>query len=571
MIRSLRAFIWLRWRLLANSLRGGRRRDTLEQISRSLQLFTPIILGVMSLGIVVATSILAFVGGRSAANALMEPPLAVFIIRVALAVMVFVLVIFAVVVPSQATLTRYTRLLLLPISRRVLHVVEVAASLADPWLLYMVPVLIAVAIGMAVGGRPVAAAAAFAGGLALIAVLAALNALIGFLVSWLVRDRRRSEIFTLLFVLGVSAVSFIPALFSKDVAQRQRENRARGQRPPFSVEAVDRQLPRWTAALPTELYGRVVLSGLRSQSGGVGAGLVALGVEFVILFALSGVVHRQLLGMPEGRRRRAGREVANVSPLRLPVLGLASSAVAWAQLRTALRSVRGRLMILITGPLFAVLVLMLSQVDPDEKWPAFLASHGFLIVGVSGIFGLYALQPFSMNLFGADRAGLTLQFLSPISDVELARGKIAGCLLLLMPTMALSMVTAVAVAPNGALAFWIASFLGTIATFLWLSPVCVWLSALFPQASDLSKTGSGGNPHAVPMFAGTFLVLLVALPAGALLAAGIYWQYSPWLICLLMAAWTLLAAVVSFPLVTVASRTVAYRRENLALVAQGKS
>jgi hypothetical protein len=275
--------------------------------------------------------------------------------------------------------------------------------------------------------------------------------------------------------------------------------------------------------------------------------------------------------MPEGRRRRSRRDVADVAPLRLPILGPASSAVAWAQLRTALRSVRGRLMLLITGPLFAVLVLMLGQVEPNEKWPAFLAAHGFLIVGVSGIFGLYALQPFSMNLFGADRAGLTLQFLAPLSDAELARGKIAGCLLMLLPTMALSTVAAVAVAPNGAVAHWIAAFLGTVATFLWLSPICVWLSALFPQASDLSKTGSGGNPHAVPMFAGTFLVLLIALPAAAILGLGIYWQQSPWLTCLLMAAWTALAGVIAFPLITLASRTVAFRRENLALVAQGKS
>ena len=36
MMRNLRAFVWLRWRLLVNSLRGGRKRDRLEEISRVL-------------------------------------------------------------------------------------------------------------------------------------------------------------------------------------------------------------------------------------------------------------------------------------------------------------------------------------------------------------------------------------------------------------------------------------------------------------------------------------------------------------------------------------------------------
>jgi hypothetical protein len=37
-----------------------------------------------------------------------------------------------------------------------------------------------------------------------------------------------------------------------------------------------------------------------------------------------------------------------------------------------------------------------------------------------------------------------------------------------------------------------------------------------------------------------------------------------------MSVWTLLAAAVAHPLVILASRTIAARRENLAMIAQGK-
>ena len=37
-LRGLRAIVWLRWRLLRNSISGGRKRDSLEQVSRAMAL-----------------------------------------------------------------------------------------------------------------------------------------------------------------------------------------------------------------------------------------------------------------------------------------------------------------------------------------------------------------------------------------------------------------------------------------------------------------------------------------------------------------------------------------------------
>jgi hypothetical protein len=567
-IRHFRAFVWLRWRLLANSMRGAKRRDTLEQVSRVLAILTPVILAVMSLGLVVATSGLAFVGGRSAANGLFDPAMGVFILRVALAILLGVLALFAIIVPSQTSLTRYNRLLLLPIPRRVLHLIEVAASLADPWLLWIIPGVFAFAIGLAVGGRPSAGVVAAAAAVALIATFSAINALLSFLIAWLIRNRRRSELFTLVFVVGISAVSLLPAVFAGNLEERREASR--GRRPAFSVAEFDRRLPAWTMGLPTELYGRAVLGGLRRDSRAIGVGLGGLAIEFAILLVLSGLVHQRLLDTPMGGRRRSTRDATAVSVFQLPLLGARASAVAWAHFRGAMRSVRGRIMLVLSGPMVAALVLVVTRVERDEAWPRFLLAHGYFLLGAGGIFALYALQPFTMNLFGTDRGGLTSQFLLPLTDAEIARGKIAGCVMLLMPTLLLTVIASVAVAPNGSPFYWAAAFLGIIATLLWLSPIAVWLSALFPQAADLSKTGTGGNPHALPMFAGTILVALIGAPAAIVMVGGVFWLHQPLLTLAVMGAWTLLAAALAHPLVVFASRAITMRRENLAMIAQGK-
>jgi hypothetical protein len=46
-VRSARALGWLRWRLFVNALKGTRRRDTLERLSRAGSVIMPIILGLM--------------------------------------------------------------------------------------------------------------------------------------------------------------------------------------------------------------------------------------------------------------------------------------------------------------------------------------------------------------------------------------------------------------------------------------------------------------------------------------------------------------------------------------------
>jgi hypothetical protein len=323
--------------------------------------------------------------------------------------------------------------------------------------------------------------------------------------------------------------------------------------------------------VPSELFGGAILAAVDGRAGAAWIALAVLGFEGAVLFALSSAAHRKLIESIESDTRRRRSSAARASSWRLPLAGPAVSAIAITEYRTALRSVRGRLAVLLPGPMVALLTMLMRGM-PGERgtWASAIGADGYLVLAAGLVFALYALQPFTMNLFGTDRSGVTRLFLVPASDVELARGKIAGCGLVFATAGVLALVAAILVAPTGPVAYWMATTLGGMATFALLSPIAVWLSALFPVPADLSKTGTGGNPHPLPMFAGTVIVLALALPAAGVFIVNWLWIRRPAAVLVLMIVWFAVTIVVAVPLVGLASRAIGARRENLALVAQGR-
>ena len=233
-----------------------------------------------------------------------------------------------------------------------------------------------------------------------------------------------------------------------------------------------------------------------------------------------------------GTHRRTGAE-----PIKVPRLwGLtpAVSALAVAQLRTALRSVRGRLIVTLPGPMLAVLALVSRRVPKEFPGGSLFGSQGDVLLGAGIVFSLYALQAFTLNQFATDRAGLSRQFLAPITDLDLVKGKAVGCGLILAVAVLLCLICSLIVAPGGSPLDWLSVLLGGAATYMLLTPVAVLLSATFPVASDLSKTGSGGNPHTAAFLIGTLLVLLLSVPPGLILSIASHLLHRPGLALLLM-------------------------------------
>src|SRR6187431_78282 len=110
-MRSLRAIMWLRWRILKNSITGSKKRDVLEQVSRSMALVIPVAIASLSIGTFIAVSAIGFLGGRAIGSGLLDRAMGLFFLRILLAIAMFVVLMLAMATPSQSTTARYTRLL----------------------------------------------------------------------------------------------------------------------------------------------------------------------------------------------------------------------------------------------------------------------------------------------------------------------------------------------------------------------------------------------------------------------------------------------------------------------------
>ncbi len=563
LIRFLRAFAWLRWRLAVSALRGGRRRDALESFSRLSALVVPLMLFGLILGFAALLGVLGYFGGVGMGSGSMRA------IRVMAGprVLLFLLMLCMVVIPTGGmTVAGHARLLLLPIPRRALHFLEVLTSIAGPWIAGLLPGLALIATGLLVSGRAGESIVAFAAAAALIVFIASLNTAVASLTHWVLRNRRRSELVAIVGVLVLSLAAVVPALSSNAMDDRFRPGGGVGR----VIEEFDRDLPEWTRALPTELYGRSIEHAVEGRDMTAWFSIALLALEATALYALSSLLHKKLLESSDSSRGRSRTVPIRTSAFRIPGLSSAASAIAITQLRTSLRSVRGRVAVMLPGPFLAILAVCSRHLPTEFPGGSFLGSNGPALLGAGIVFSMYALLAFTMNQFATDRTGLALLMLAPVRDVDLVRGKLAGCALVLMIPVLVCFGVAITLCPTGTPHAWIAVLLAAVATQLLLSPVAVVMSALFPVAADLSKTGSGGNPHGLAMLTGTLLVLTLASVPTAILAIVERQMQRPGLALALVVLWTIVAALIALPLIGVAARAIAPRRENLVLVARGR-
>ena len=564
MIRFLRAFAWLRWHLLINGIRASARRDTWEQVSRLLALAVPAMIVVLSLGSIIGVSIGALLGGNALATGrFVAPDVIIFVVRAVLFGAMALVAIMPIGSAAQTTGTKYSRLLLLPIPTRVLHLVEVLAGLADPWIMFLLPGLALFAIGLSWGGRLDLGLMAGVAGIALAMALASLSALVSFSVSWLFRDRRRAEVLTIIFVMSISIVALLPQMV--DDSDTPRRRRGSGPRGTVTVARIEEALPGWVQFLPSEVYGRTMTAAMvRHDNRGAVTWVGLLIAEGLLLFHLSGMVHRRLLESAGGASGGKPRVSAS-PPWRLPGISVPAAAVAWVMFKGSLRSVRGRVAVLLPGPMMAIVSLVLLRRPDDTPWIVALAAHSHLMFGASLMIALFAINPFTLNQFSSDRAGLTLQLLLPVSVRDLVRGKaIGGGALFLMAALISAVASALATG-GGPPAAWAMTAVGGLATYIAVTPVAAILSALFPVAADMSKAGSGGNPHVAAGLAGMIAIGLAALPVIGITVPGLLPGASHSVLLMAMVVWLAVVTVIAWLLLGAVSKVVSARRENLFL------
>lgn len=554
----LRAMAWLRWRLTVNGLRGGARRDGLERFSRIAGLAGAVLVALAVVPMAAFFGGLAAWGGYRIAT---DPDAVGPVLEVFQAFLAFSLVAVLagpIVRLSQGT-QNLARLLLLPLPRRWFHLAEVASWLVDPFVLLVLPALALFPAGLLAGGRPGAAAAATLACVLFLVNLAALGATLGFAVQWLFRDRRRGEALTVAAMLAVGLLAFLPSYWT------QAKRRPAGEPHAVRISRVS-GWPAWTQPLPNLLWARATRGVVGGETRDAAIGLVGLAAGAGLLLGVSGYACGKILDAPAGGGSRSRARTRGGIP-RLPGLGAEASSVAWTQARTWMRTVRGRINAFFP-PLTVVLFSRLLD-DSSGHWLVQAAGGPMLLLGAA-FFSLLGLQPLMANCFATDRSGLALQLLLPIDDRRLVAGKGAGFALVYLASLALSGFVAVSIGSGGRAGFWIAVGCIAFGAFLVATPAAIAISALFPRTADLNKLNAAGNPN---MLGATVLSLVTSASFGLPAAAA---GFAAWTMRHSLAAaavgalFLVVAAAAHVPLLTLSSRLVASRRENLALVAAGR-
>lgn len=565
MWRTLRAFAWLRWRTFLNSLERTGARDSVERFSRALEKLGPIIVFLLMIPTCLLLAIAGLYAGYQLGSSPQPSRLFDLIRYVLLAVPIFS-VVGQLFLPA-ADRTNPVRLLLLPISRRTLYVAHSASAFGDVWVLLMLPLVAAVPVGLAIAGATGAALLTLAGGIMLTIVVVGISSLATSLLHLAVRDRRRGEILTLLFlVIGIPA-STLPGLLQGERRQRERTEERR----PGGDGAT---LPSWVTAAgtraaglyPSELYTSAVRAAAGGEAGRAGASLVALTGSALLFHAVGLFVFARVLGSPGSTgARRSGRTREPWSRT-LPGLSPGASAVALAQLRLALRTPRGRSAML--SPVVMVLIFgyVMRRNGGGMELGAFPLPGGINLASFGSFLCLMATLPIAMNQFAVDKAGVTRALLSPLTDGEYLAGKAVGNALMAAPPALVCILAPLALFPGGPAALWAAIPIALLSACLLTAPVAAICSAIFPRVVDMNSIGRGSNAHALSSLIGvlTFgaasaLSLLIAFAASR-------WLDHTALVPVLLLAWCVVAYIISRVLFMLALAIFAKRKDNLAMI-----
>ncbi len=564
MLRILRAFAWLRWRMFLNSLERTGARDTLERFSLAIEKLGPIMAGILMIPSGLALAAVSAAGGFALARGDDHPFYFEAVRYLLLAVPIFSIV--GPILMPAADRTNPVRLLLLPIPRGTLYVAQSSSAFADLWVLFMLPIMVAVPLGLMAGGAAIAAMLSTVAGALLIVVIVGISSLATSLLHLAVRDRRRGELLALLFIMIIPAVSMLPGLLH---GTRQR---ARVEGRPTSLEAFHVPRPvavagEWAARIyPPELYVAATRAAAHLEISRATTRIAALAVAGLVLHGLGLLAFAQVLSSPGSTGARRAVPMREGWRRTLPGLSPGASAVALAQVRLAIRTPRGRSILLSPLVMIAIFgVLMRSQTGTMDFGP-FSLSGGLSLATFGSFISLLSILPIAMNQFAVDKAGLTFALLSPLTDGEYLAGKAVGNGLIVIAPVLFCLVACFLAFPAGSPFLWLGIPLALLATYFLVAPAAAVFSAIFPRVVDLNSIGRGSNAHGLAGFLGLLAFLAAGVPSLLIVLAGTKWLGRAALVPLLLLVWCAVAFLLGRLLFVPARKIFARRRENLAML-----
>jgi len=563
MIRTLRAFAWLRWRVLVNSLQKAGSRDALERFSIAAEQLWPIVAGVL----MIPSALAAAVAGTAAGYVLAHGQTASQIFE-ACRYLLFAVAVLSIVGPlvlPAADRTNPTRLLLLPISRGTLYVAQSSSAFGDPWVVLMLALVIGIPVGLLAGGALGAAAVALSSGALLVAAIVGLSSLATSLLHLAVRDRRRAQLLALLFILMIPMWGLMPGVIGQFRHTARQEGRQAGRAP---------LAPRWLAAagertlalVPTELYATSTRAAARGDAPGAATPLGVLAVSALLLHGLGILAFGRVLDSPDSTGARRAMPMRAAWGRTLPGLSSAASAVALAQVRLVLRSARGLSVILSPLVMTAIVGLVMWMNRGNLNFGTLSLQGGLPLATFGSLTSLTSIFPISLNQFAADGAGLTLALLSPLTDRDYLTGKAVGFALIAGPLALFCLVAAFVAFPGGSLAMWLAIPISLVAMHLIMAPATAMFSALFPRAVNLNSVGRGSSAHGLATLFGLATVVASGAPCILLALVASSLLHRSALAPVLLLAWCGLCYLIGRLLLVLAGKAFDRRRENLAML-----
>lgn len=569
MLNILRAFAWIRWRVLINSLEKSGARDTVERFSLAIEHIGPIILALVMIPTALAfAGVAGYTGYHLASGA--QTLVAFEFLRYLLLAATALTIVGPILVPA-ADRTNPVRLLLLPIPPRALYVAQAAGAVADPWALMVMPILVALAVGLLAGGAAVAAAIALVAGLLLMVALLGMSALTTTLLHLLLRDRRRGELIALGFIVILPLMSFLPSIIG---GAERRERRVAGDRAPEVVRRMERatRVPTWIedagtralAFVPSEAYANSMRR-VRTDPGATLVPLAGLLAAAVGIHAIGLLLFQRVVANPGTTGAKRTASMRGVWERALPGASPATSAVALALARLTVRTPRGRAILLSPLLMLAFFGFLVYRSGSFDFGP-FGKAGALGLATFAAFVALMSSMPISMNQFAVDGAGLTMTLLSPLSTRQLLAGKAIGGALISLPPALLCVALAALVFRSGDPAMWAALAVSLPAVYIATAPALALFSMLFPRVVDMNSIGRGSNAHGLSGIVGILGFAIAGVPCVALtlLATQVFGR--PWLAPALILLWSMGLFVIArlvFPLI---ERTFERRRENLAML-----
>ena len=292
--------------------------------------------------------------------------------------------------------------------------------------------------------------------------------------------------------------------------------------------------------------------------------LLVLLTSGTLLHTLGVLTFGRLLDSPSAGTRRRAASSAEPASVHLPFLSRGSAAVAQAQIRLAMRTPRGRSIMLspfVVFVLFAIVVYRQGQMEIG----LINLTNGLSLATFGGVVCLLSILPFAMNQFAIDRAGLTMALLSPLETRELLAGKAVGNGLVAgLPAVLVGLVAFV-LFPGGSVALWLSLAPALVATYALAAPGAAALSALFPRTVDLNSIGRGSNAHGFANLLGLLMFVAAGVPSVFIVfLTGL--AQMPVLTPIALLLWCGISLVVSRALFSGVAVLFDKRRENLGIV-----